>query len=188
MEESKRSELEQGSIGTILIKYAAPSVISMLFFGLQSLIDGIVVGNYIGDKALGGINIILPLFSVLMVVSLTVGIGCQTVVGHGLGANDIPKAQKAMTTGFWALTAISIVCSGLLWLFAEPFIRLLGANDVLMPYSVGYFKGLVPFLLPVSLCFYSDLMLKAMGRPIASTVIMSLVTVQIGRASCRERV
>lgn len=177
MEESKRSELEQGSIGTILIKYAAPSVISMLFFGLQSLIDGIVVGNYIGDKALGGINIILPLFSVLMVVSLTVGIGCQTVVGHGLGANDIPKAQKAMTTGFWALTAISIVCSGLLWLFAEPFIRLLGANDVLMPYSVGYFKGLVPFLLPVSLCFYSDLMLKAMGRPIASTVIMSLVVV-----------
>jgi len=177
MEESKRSELEQGSIGTILIKYAAPSVISMLFFGLQSLIDGIVVGNYIGDKALGGINIILPLFSVLMVVSLTVGIGCQTVVGHGLGANDIPKAQKAMTTGFWALTAISIVCSGLLWIFAEPFIRLLGANDVLMPYSVGYFKGLVPFLLPVSLCFYSDLMLKAMGRPIASTVIMSLVVV-----------
>ena len=69
MEESKRSELEQGSIGTILIKYAAPSVISMLFFGLQSLIDGIVVGNYIGDKALGGINIILPLFSVLMVVA-----------------------------------------------------------------------------------------------------------------------
>ena len=109
MEESKRSELEQGSIGTILIKYAAPSVISMLFFGLQSLIDGIVVGNYIGDKALGGINIILPLFSVLMVVSLTVGIGCQTVVGHGLGANDIPKAQKAKTTGFGALTAISIV-------------------------------------------------------------------------------
>ena len=82
-----------------------------------------------------------------------------------------------MTTGFGALTAISIVCSGLLWLFAEPFIRLLGANDVLMPYSVGYFKGLVPFLLPVSLCFYSDLMLKAMGRPIASTVIMSLVVV-----------
>ena len=114
MEESKRSELEQGSIGTILIKYAAPSVISMLFFGLQSLIDGIVVGNYIGDKALGGINIILPLFSVLMVVSLTVGIGCQTVVGHRLGANDIPKAQKAMTTGFWALTAISIVCPKIL--------------------------------------------------------------------------
>ena len=93
----------------------------MLFFGLQSLIDGIVVGNYIGDKALGGINIILPLFSVLMVVSLTVGIGCQTVVGHGLGANDIPKAQKAMTTGFWTLTAISTSLSpSRAWPAASP--------------------------------------------------------------------
>ena len=34
----------------------------MCFFGLQNLVDGYVVGNYVSEKALGGVNIITPLF------------------------------------------------------------------------------------------------------------------------------
>ncbi len=175
MQESKREELKNGSIVSLFFKYAIPSVVAMLFFALQSLVDGLVVGNYIGADALGGVNIILPLFSFIMVLSLTVGIGCQTVVSQGFGGNDIQQSQVAITTGFWALTILSVVGSLVLWFWAEPFIMLLGADEVLMPYALDYFKGFVPFLLPVSLCFYSDLMLKALGRPIASTVIMGLV-------------
>lgn len=175
MEESKREVLEHGSMMTIITKYAMPSVVVMLFFGMQSLIDGLVVGNYIGAEALGGINIILPLFSVVMVVSLTVGIGCQTIVSQGFGSGDIERSQRAMTTGFWTLTILSVAGSAVLWLWAEPFVRLLGADEVLLPYSMEYFKGFVPFMLPMALCFYSDLMLKAIGRPIASTVIMATI-------------
>lgn len=181
MQESKREELEKHSITSLFFKYAIPSVVSMLFFGLQSLIDGLVVGNYIGAEALGGVNIILPMFSVIMVVSLTVGVGCQTVVSQGFGVNNIEQSQTAVTTGFWTLAVLSLFASVALWLWAEPFVQLLGADDVLLPYALGYFKGFVPFLLPVSLCFYSDLMLKALGRPVASTFIMgSVVMLNIG--------
>lgn len=175
MQESKREVLERGSMVSLLLRYALPSVVVMLFFGLQSLIDGLVVGNYIGAEALGGVNIILPLFSVVMVVSLTVGIGCQTVVSQGFGSGDTDRSQRAMTTGFWTLTLLSLAGSVILWFWAEKFVKLLGADEILLPYAMEYFRGFVPFMLPMSLCFYSDLMLKAMGRPIASTVIMALV-------------
>lgn len=81
----RRELLEKAPIATVFLKYALPSIITMCFFGLQNLVDGYVVGNYVSEKALGGVNIITPLFSFVMVVAMIVSIGCQTLVSQGLG-------------------------------------------------------------------------------------------------------
>ncbi len=159
-------------MGGLFRKYALPSVVTMIFFGLQSVVDGYIAGNYISEYALGGTNIVAPLFSLLMVLSLTVGIGCQTLIGHGFGGGDILKSQTAMTTGFWALVMLSIPVSLVLTYFAEDAVRLMGADDLLAPYALEYMRGFAPFILPISLSFYSDLMLKSMGRPLFSTLVM----------------
>ena len=59
----RRELLEKTPIATVFLKYALPSIITMCFFGLQNLVDGYVVGNYVSEKALGGVNIIMSLFS-----------------------------------------------------------------------------------------------------------------------------
>ena len=76
---NRRELLEKAPIATVFLKYALPSIITMCFFGLQNLVDGYVVGNYVSEKALGGVNIITPLFSFVMVVAMIVSIGCQTL-------------------------------------------------------------------------------------------------------------
>lgn len=153
-------------------KYALPSVITMVFFGLQSLVDGYIAGNYIGAYALGGTNIVSPIFSLLMVVSLSIGIGCQTLIGHGLGAGNRLMAQRAMSTGLWALSALALLGTVVLMIFAQEIVVWMGADDTLSPYAVDYLRGLAPFMIPMSICFYSDLMLKAMGHPIYSSIVM----------------
>ena len=75
----RRELLEKAPIATVFLKYALPSIITMCFFGLQNLVDGYVVGNYVSEKALGGVNIITPLFSFVMVVAMIVSIVCQTL-------------------------------------------------------------------------------------------------------------
>ncbi len=145
--------LERSPVSQLFLKYALPSVVTMLFFGIQNLIDGVVVGNHLGPDALGGVNIILPLFSAIMVIALVVGIGSQTLVSMGLGENNLTKAQDAMTTGFWSLVLVSLVAMVSLLLFAEPLTQLMGADERLLPHALAYFKGLVPFMLPITLCF-----------------------------------
>jgi len=169
--------LERAPVSRIFLKYALPSVVTMVFFGVQSLVDGIVVGNHLGSDALGGINIILPFFSFIMVLALIVGIGSQTLVSMELGRKNTEKAQDAMSTGFWALVAVSLMATAFLLLFAEPLTTLMGADERLLPFSLAYLKGLVPFILPLTLCFYSDAMLKALGHPKFSMIIMSLSVV-----------
>lgn len=169
--------LEQGPVSRVFLKYALPSVVTMVFFGVQTLVDGVVVGNYLGPDALGGVNIILPLFSAIMVLALIVGIGSQTLVSMELGRRNPARAQDAMSTGFQAMAGVSLIATILLLLFAEPLTRLMGAEERLLPFSLAYLKGLIPFILPLSLCFYSDAMLKALGHPRFSMIIMSLTVV-----------
>ena len=171
----RRELLEKAPIATVFLKYALPSIITMCFFGLQNLVDGYVVGNYVSEKALGGVNIITPLFSFVMVVAMIVSIGCQTLVSQGLGAGDTEKAQTAMNTGFWGLLINSLVVMVVLLVGMKWFIRLLGADEALFPYAYNYLRGMVWFIPTISLCFYFDMMLKSLGKPITSTVIMSLV-------------
>ncbi len=177
MTSSQEDNILHASIPSVFGRYALPSIVTMLFFGLQSVIDGYISGNYIGEFALGGTNIVTPIFSLLMVISLTVGIGCQTLIGHGFGEGNTDKAQTAMTTGFVTLSILGTIASLLLWFFAGEAVVLLGADEVLRPYALDYMRGFAPFILPISLCFYSDLMLKAMGHPLYSTIIMGSAVV-----------
>lgn len=164
-------------VPALFAKFALPSIITMLFFGMQNLIDGIVVGNALGAAALGGINIILPLFSMIMVVALIVGVGSQTLVSQGMGNQNPQQARQAAGTGFFGLTASALSATVLLWLLREPLVRALGADEVLLPHATAYLNGLVPFILPMAWAFYNDLMIKALGRPLLSTLIMSGVVV-----------
>lgn len=171
---NNHSALVDAPIYRVFLKYALPSVVTMVFFGLQSLVDGIVVGNYLGSDALGGINIIMPLYSFIIVLALIVGIGSQTLVSMELGRKRPNAAQHAMSTGFWALLVIGCVMTAIsLWL-AEPMSRWMGADERLLPYSLAYLSGLLPFIVPLVLCFYSDAMLKSLGHPTFSMIIMSL--------------
>ncbi len=172
-----RNLLERGPISRVFLKYSLPSVITMVFFGVQTLVDGVVVGKHLGSDALGGINIIMPLYSFIMVLALIVSIGSQVLVSMELGRKNSDKAQDAMSTGFRALVGISVVATVFMLLLAEPLTKLMGADERLLPFSLAYLKGLVPFILPLTLCFYSDAMLKALGHPRFSMIIMSLSVV-----------
>ena len=177
--------LERAPVSRVFLKYALPSVVTMVFFGVQTLVDGIVVGNHLGPDALGGINIMMPLYSLIMVLALIVGIGSQTLVSMELGRGNPDKAQDAMSTGFRALAGISLIGTVLLLLFAEPLTKLIGADERLLPFSLAYLKGLVPFILPLTLCFYSDAMLKALGHPRFSMLIMALsVVINVALTFC----
>ena len=48
------------------LKYAIPSSLSMLISALYTIIDGIFVGQGVGDSALAAVNIVLP-FTVMIV-------------------------------------------------------------------------------------------------------------------------
>lgn len=174
-------ELRTGAIPQLFRKFAIPGVVGLLFLGLQTIIDGIVLGNFVGANALASVSLILPCYSFMVAVAVVIGVGCQTLVSIRLGQQDTPAANNALTSGFVFLAGFSILISSIIYLSAPYLAGLFGANEVLLPGAVSYIRSLVPFFPILTSMFFCDYMLKATGHPLYSMIVMSsTVIINVG--------
>ncbi|EJW97717.1 MATE efflux family protein [gut metagenome] len=167
--------LATGHIGYLFRKFAIPGIIGLLFIGLQPLVDGAILGNYVGAEALAGVNLFMPVYTFLSASAVIVGIGCQTIVSLSLGSRSYQEAQNALRTAFVFMLLYSLLMAGLCYLGAEPLSRLLGANERLMAYTAPYIRNFAPFFPFLTLIFIGDYLLKATGRPYYALTILGLI-------------
>lgn len=159
-------------IPQLFVKFALPGVAGLLFLGIQSVIDGVVVGHYVGANALASVNLILPCYSLIIAFAIVIGVGCQTIVSISLGKSDKQEANNAVTSLFIFLTGFTSLLSVTIYLFADKIALFLGANDVLLNDSVGYIRAIVPFFPFLCAMFFGDYIIKAMGHPVYATTVM----------------
>lgn len=169
--------LRDGAIAPLFRKYAIPGVITLLFIGLQTIIDGVVLGNFVGADALASVSLILPCYSFMAAIAIVIGVGCQTLISIRLGEQNRQGANDALRSAFVFLLAFALVVSACVLVFAEPIARTLGANDALLNGSVDYLTSLVPFFPFIVAMFFSDYIIKAIGRPVYSMGVMSLTVI-----------
>lgn len=170
---AEERELATKKIPGLFLKFALPGVIGLLFVGIQSIIDGIVLGRWVGANALASVNLVLPCYSFMTAFAIVMGVGCQTLIGICLGRRDRKGANDAFTTAFLFLLVFSFSVSLLIFTFAGKIAFLLGANEALQAGSVEYIRALVPFFPILSVMFLGDYVLKATGRPLYAMLVLS---------------
>ena len=166
-----------GEIPRLFFKYALPGVAGLLFLGIQSVIDGIVLGRFVGANALASVNLVLPCYSLISAFAIVMGIGGQTLVSISLGKGDKQEANNALSSVFLFLLGMSVVVSLVIFLSAGKIASFLGANEVLLPDAVGYIRALVPFFPLLCAMFFGDYIIKAMGHPLYATSVMGLTVI-----------
>lgn len=178
---SAEHKLRHGAIARLFRRYAIPGVIALLFVGLQTIIDGIVLGNFIGANALASVSLILPCYSFMAAVAVITGVGCQTLISIRLGERNRQGANDALRSAFVFLIFFSVVVSIFTYIFAPQIARMLGANDVLVDGSVSYLRAIIPFFPIIVAMFFSDYVIKSIGKPVYSMVVMTTtVIINIG--------
>jgi putative MATE family efflux protein len=142
-------DLTTGKEGKIIFQFAAPMLLGNIFQQMFSVIDAVVVGNFIGKEALAAVGASFPI--IFMLVSLIIGLvmGTTVVIAQYFGAKDFVKVKRAIDTMYIysAIAGIIATVAGLL--LAEPMLRLLGLPQEIMPQAVLYlriyFSGIVIF-------------------------------------------
>ncbi|MEG0472967.1 MAG: MATE family efflux transporter [Solibacillus sp.] len=129
----------------LFISYLIPSIIGMLLMAINILVDGIFVSNGVGPEALAGVNIAVPIFSILLSISLWIGMGGATLYSIALGENNPKKAQSIFTQSFFLATFIvGILVVFSLWKQKE-IAYLFGASDEIYPYVKDYLQIILLF-------------------------------------------
>lgn len=166
-----------GEIPRLFMKYALPGVAGLLFLGIQSVIDGIVLGRFVGANALASVNLVLPCYSLISAFAIVMGIGGQTLVSISLGRGDKQEANNALRSVFVFLLGMSVVVSLVIFLSAGKIASFLGANEVLLPDAVHYIRALVSFFPLLCAMFFGDYIIKAMGHLLYATSVMGMTVV-----------
>lgn len=178
---SAEHRLRHGAVARLFRRYAIPGVIALLFVGLQTIIDGIVLGNFIGANALASVSLILPCYSFMAAVAVIIGVGCQTLISIRLGELNRQGANDALKSAFIFLILFAVTVSIIIYIFAPQIARMLGANDVLVDGSVTYLRTIIPFFPVIVAMFFSDYVIKSIGKPVYSMVVMTTaVIINIG--------
>ncbi len=92
-----------------LFIFVVPSVIMMVFTSVYSVVDGLFVANFAGEKAVTAINLIFPLIMVLGSIGFMLGAGGSALVAKTLGEGDKDKANKYFSMLVYVTLVIGVV-------------------------------------------------------------------------------
>src|SRR4030042_5274649 len=122
-------DLTTGKEGKLIFHFAAPMLIGNVFQQLFSVIDSIIVGNFIGKEALAAVGASFPV--IFMMVSLIVGLvmGTTVVISQYYGAKDFDRVKRAIDTMYIYSAGAGIITTVAGLLLAEPLLRLLGLPE-----------------------------------------------------------
>lgn len=141
----KQSNNQLGQEFTVLslLKFVAPTVIMLMFMSLYQMVDGVFVSKYVGENALSALNIVYPVPSIIIAVSIMLATGGSAIIAKNMGEGKEKEAKENFS--FIALNGaiLGIVVLILGLLFIKPLIYLLGATPVLYDYCYDYLLILV---------------------------------------------
>ncbi|AZR72725.1 MATE family efflux transporter [Anoxybacter fermentans] len=134
----RKYELGHEKISKLLFKYSTPAMIGMIVNALYNMVDTIFIGRGAGTLAIAGLAISFPIQMLIMAVAQTVGIGSASLISRSLGAGDHRKAERVAGTSFSTVGILGILMTIFGLIFLTPLLRLFGATDTILPYSIDY--------------------------------------------------
>lgn len=146
MKNLERDSIDFGKskIGPLFRSIFFPTLLSMVFTSLLTVVDGIFVGQGVGSDALAAVNIVSPLFLVTTGIALMFGVGVSVVASIHLSQGNNKAADINVTQALVVAPMLMAILSVILYFGRIPFLRLMGCSDVLMPLALQYLIPLLP--------------------------------------------
>lgn len=130
------------------LEYAIPSALAMFISSLYTIIDGIFVGQGVGDNALAAVTIVMPLTIMLFGIATMFAVGGGALVSKNFGAGKDDEAVNVFRQVFKFLLIISITISLVLSIFSNGIVGFLGATETIKPLASDYLRYYALFCIP----------------------------------------
>lgn len=136
-------DLRAAPIPRLFLSYTLPALVSMLVLSTYVVVDGIFVGQGIGELGLAAIGLSVPIFTFFTGIELLFGIGGAALASIALGAGKPLKARIIFNTTIYITLIFGAILGAVLYIFRENLATILGANAILRPYLLEYLTVIV---------------------------------------------
>lgn len=117
---------------------AIPGMVSMLAMSIYSVIEGIFIGQTLGEEAFAAVNIAFPIVMINFAISDMIAVGASVPIAIALGKKDEDTANNFFSASLILIFLSAVVMGGVMLVIAEPFARLSGAEDAVVSAAVRF--------------------------------------------------
>lgn len=136
-------EILSESIWKLMAKFSLPAIIAMSINSVNTFVDALFIGQYIGQDALAAVSLAFPLTMITNGIASMIGTGGSSLLSRAIGANEEDIQRKI----FGLVTIMTIVSSILLtaigWYFAEELIGMMGGTGEIQTMGAYYYRILL---------------------------------------------
>ena len=119
---------------------ALPGMISMFAMSVYSILEGVFIGQILGEGAFAAINIAMPLVMINFSLADLIGVGASAPISIALGRDDRKTANNVFSCSVILIFCVSFVMGAIMYFAAAPLSRMMGADDALLDASVRYLR------------------------------------------------
>lgn len=137
-------------VSKAVISNVIPSIISMIMVLVYNLADTVFIGQTKNDYMVAAVSIATPVFLLFMAVGMLFGIGGTSLISRMLGEERHEEAKKVSSFCYWTGLIVGIVSMVVIFIFAEPICRAVGASNDTIKYAKQYLQIVsigIPFLI-----------------------------------------
>ena len=127
-------------IGRLLFKLAVPTVAAQLINMLYNIVDRIFIGHIpeVGDLALTGVGVCLPIIMTVSAVAALVASGGAPRASIAMGERRMDSAEKILGNCFSLQILVSVILTTVLLVFNRPLLLAFGASENTIEYACDY--------------------------------------------------
>ena len=142
MQTQSNEFLGRDPLGGLLFKLALPTITAQLINMLYNVVDRVYIGHMadIGDLALTGVGVCMPLIMIISAFAALVAGGGAPRASIFMGQGDRDSAERTMGSCFSLQCIISLIITALMLIFHRPLLLAFGASENTIEYAAGYMQ------------------------------------------------
>ncbi len=167
-------QLGEARISRLLLKFSIPAITGMVVNALYNVVDRIFIGQGIGRNGIAGITVAFPLMTVMMALSMLIGLGATALISIRLGEQRKDDAELIVGNAMACLIGIALTVTAVGLTFIDPILKLFGASAAVLPYARDYMRIILFGEVFMSIGFGMNHFIRAEGNPKIAMMTMLL--------------
>mgnify|MGYP000340951261 CR=1 FL=1 len=143
---------------------SVPGAVSMLASALYQVIDGILVGQILGELAFAALNLAMPFVIINFSLADLIGVGSAVPISVSLGKKETKRADNIFTCACIMIVGAGVLIGTVLYVLAEPLLKLMGAQGELLELAVQYLRVYAMCAPITTIIFAVDNYLRICGK------------------------
>lgn len=134
----EKNPLGYKPIGSLLVSFSVPAIISCLINSIYNIVDQIFIGQGVGYLGNAATTVAFPVMTIILAFGTLIGSGSSAYAAIRLGEKREEEAERTLSNAFLftIITGLLLMAVGLI--FLKPILSVFGATEKIMPYAVDY--------------------------------------------------